>query len=154
MTGAKTGSELDGKGIEIEELGAVTANLCVRFFQPTWELLFGADAVPTFWVALAQELVRLELTGQQGIRPPTVRDAEEIAHRHVIGTHHPSEPFDAVKEGAINRMSAIKTAIPRSTPPLSFLNEFQVVRGIGAPEIDVNAVFQASDCRPLGNPLA
>ena len=84
MARTKTRSELNRESIEVEELGAVTADEGFGFFQPPRALVIGADSVPAPWVAVPKKLVRLESSGQEGVGPAAPGHLEEIARRHVV----------------------------------------------------------------------
>src|SRR5712691_1605652 len=96
MVRMQTGRELNDKRIEVEQLQSVVSNCLFCFRYPLGQQMFAADSIPALEVAGGKELVRRELPRQNGIWPTVIPgDAKEVAGRHPIHSHNPSQFLDA-----------------------------------------------------------
>src|SRR5207249_2496668 len=145
--GMQARSELHDGRIEVKKLRTVVVNQTLGFFRPFGQKMLRADTVPTGEIALSEEPIWRNASQKQIRRPAAaLRNLKQIARWHPVHASDPAEVLDAVKQRTVDFMPAVKHSnAPLDAGGLHLTNESQVFRWAAAPQIDIDAVFEAGD---------
>src|SRR5262245_10493123 len=108
VIGTQAGSQLHNQRVEIEKLRPVTRDQRLGLLHPARQLISCTNTIPTLRIITATELIGLQLTGENLVRPAVLTDAKKIPRRHLIQTGDPAKALDSLEKITIDGVSPVE----------------------------------------------